>query len=69
MRQGKFTTKERAYLMTLPAVESVTQERIFYSERFKAECMRRYHAGESPTKIFNDAGLNSSLIGYKRIER
>ena len=26
MRQGKFTTKERAYLMTLPAVESVTQE-------------------------------------------
>ena len=31
--------------------------------------MRRYHEGESPTKIFNDAGLYSSLIGYKRIER
>lgn len=69
MKQGKFTTKERAYLMSLPAVESVTFERIFYAEKFKAECMRRYHAGESPTKIFNDAGLYSSLIGYKRIER
>lgn len=69
MKQGKFTAKERAYLMSLPAVESVTPERIFYAERFKAECMRRYHEGESPTKIFNDAGLYSSLIGYKRIER
>ena len=69
MKQGKFTAKERAYLMSLPAVESVTSERIFYAERFKTECMRRYHEGESPTKIFNDAGLYSSLIGYKRIER
>ena len=69
MKHGKFTTRERAYLMSLPAVESVTPERIFYAERFKAECMRRYHEGESPTKIFNDAGLYSSLIGYKRIER
>ena len=65
MKQGKFTAKERAYLMSLPAVESVTSERIFYAERFKTECMRRYHEGESPTKIFNDAGLYSSLIGRR----
>ncbi len=69
MRQGKFTAKERAYLMSLPAVETVTQGRIFYAEEFKVDCMRRYHAGDSPVMIFGEAGLYSSLIGYKRIER
>lgn len=69
MRNGKFTAKERAYLLTLPAVESVTQGRIFYTEEFKADCMRRYHDGESPSRIFAEAGLYSNLIGSKRIER
>lgn len=69
MRQGKFTAKERAYLLSLPAVESITQERIFYAEEFKIDCMRRYHEGDSPATIFGEAGLYSSLIGYKRIER
>lgn len=69
MRKGKFTAKERAYLLTLPAVESVTQGRIFYTEEFKADCMRRYHEGDSPARIFAEAGLYSDLIGYKRIER
>lgn len=69
MRKGKFTAKERAYLLTLPAVESVTQGRIFYTEEFKADCMRRYHEGDSPGRIFAEAGLYSDLIGYKRIER
>lgn len=69
MKRSKFTAKERAYLLSLPAVESVTKERIFYSKDFRKECMRRYNRGESPTRIFNEAGLYSSLIGYKRIER
>lgn len=69
MRKGKFTAKERAYLLTLPAVESVTQGRIFYTEEFKADCMRRYHEGDSPARIFAEAGLYSDLIGNKRIER
>lgn len=69
MRKGKFTAKERAYLLTLPAVESVTQGRIFYTEEFKADCMRRYHEGDSPARIFAEAGLYIDLIGYKRIER
>ena len=69
MKHGKFTAKERAYLMSLPAVESITQERIFYAQEFKIDCMRRYHEGDSPATIFSEAGLYSSLIGYKRIER
>ena len=32
-------------------------------------CTIRYLAGESPTKIFREAGLPPELVGYKRIER
>lgn len=64
-----FSAREIRYLQSLPAVESVTQNRIRYTERFKRDCMRRYSEGESPAKIFRSAGLDSSLIGYKRIER
>lgn len=64
-----FSAREIRYLQSLPAVESVTQNRIRYTERFKRDCMRRYREGESPARIFRSAGLDSSLIGYKRIER
>ncbi|KFI99116.1 HTH domain-containing protein [Bifidobacterium stellenboschense] len=69
MGTGTFTNEEIAYLRSLPAVARVSNGRIRYSEAFRRECMRRYHAGESPVRIFRDAGLDASLIGYKRIER
>ena len=69
MVDGKFTAKERAYLASLPAVESVSASRIRYSDRFRVEAMCRYNAGESPSAIFREAGLDPKLIGYKRVER
>ena len=66
---GMFSPEEVAYLKTLPAVAEATARRITYSEAFKQSCMRRYHAGESPVKLFREAGLDPALIGYKRIER
>lgn len=69
MRDGKFTIKERAYLVSLPAVKSVSASCIRYSDQFRVEVMRRYRAGESPSDIFREAGLDPKLIGYKRIER
>ena len=69
MRKGKFTARERSYLLSLPAVETVREGRIFYSDEFKRECMRRYHEGDRPVVIFQDAGLYPELIGGKRIER
>lgn len=69
MVDGKFTAKERAYLASLPAVESVSTSRIRYSDRFRVEAMCRYNAGESPSAIFREAGLDPKLIGYKRVER
>lgn len=69
MSESSFTDEEVRYLLSLPAVESVHRGRIRYSTLFKRECMRRYLAGDSPSAIFSEAGMPSSLIGYKRIER
>lgn len=66
---GSFSAREVAFLQSLPAVERVSQKRIEYADDFKHYVMRRYMAGDSPVAIFRACGLDSSLIGYKRIER
>ncbi|KAA8827869.1 hypothetical protein [Bifidobacterium tissieri] len=64
-----FTTEERQYLNSLPAVYHVGAERILYTDEFKYACITRYLNGESPTAIFREAGLNPELVGRKRIDR
>ena len=66
---GSFSVDELQMLRDLPAVANVSKDRITYSNAFKQVCVIRYLAGESPTKIFREAGLPPELIGYKRIER
>ncbi|WP_291532983.1 HTH domain-containing protein [Bifidobacterium sp. UBA6881] len=66
---GSFSDEEIQLLRQLPAVANVTKDRITYSDAFKQVCTIRYLAGESPTKIFREAGLPPDLVGYKRIER
>ena len=66
---GLLSSEEIQLLRRLPAVSNVTHTRITYSDVFKQVCTIRYLAGESPTKIFREAGLPPDLIGYKRIER
>lgn len=67
--EREFTRKERAYLMSLPAVLSISGRRIYYAPEFRDDCLRRYEHGESPVAMFREAGLDPKLIGYKRIER
>ena len=65
-----FTARERAYLSSLDAVESVDgSSRVHYADWFRDECMRRYRAGEKPAALFREAGLDPKLIGHKRVER
>ena len=68
-RRGVFSIREVEYLESLPAVDRVRSGRIIYNDAFKRDCIRRYRNGESPAEIFRSAGLDSALIGYKRIER
>ena len=60
---GAFTDEEIQLLRGLPAVANVTRDRITYSDTFKQVCTIRYLAGESPTKIFREAGLPPELVG------
>lgn len=69
MKDGKFTPEERKHLLTLNAVAEVRARSIVYTPEFKKECMGKYHQGGKPGEIFSEAGLPSTLIGYKRIER
>ena len=65
-----FTDWERSYLLSLAAVDEVdARSRIHYADWFRVECIRRYRAGEKPTALFREAGLDPKLVGYKRIER
>ena len=69
MIDGKFTPEEKQYLASLPAVDYVTDTKIFYNNAFQISCIARYYTGEKPQNIFESAGLYTSMIGYKRVER
>ncbi|MBT1169581.1 transposase [Bifidobacterium sp. SO4] len=64
-----FTPEQIRYLESLPAVESATPTRVYYTNEFRADCLRQYALGRRPVSIFRDAGLDPRLVGYKRIER
>ena len=66
---GAFSPEEIKYLKSLPAVAEATSKRITYTDDFKRYCVTRYNKGASPVRLFREAGLDSALIGYKRIER
>lgn len=64
-----FSDAEMALLSGLDAVAWVTRTRITYTDSFKREAIERYRRGESPVRIFREAGLDPRIIGNKRIER
>ncbi|KFI53732.1 HTH domain-containing protein [Bifidobacterium biavatii] len=68
-RRLRFTDEQRAYLESLPAVVSVSGNRIVFHQWFREDFLRRVDAGEGPVAIFRAAGLDPSIVGYKRIER
>ena len=64
-----FSDAEMALLSGLDAVAWVTRTRITYTDSFKRDAVTRYRQGESPVRIFREAGLDPRIIGNKRIER
>ena len=71
-----FSDAEMALLSGLDAVAWVTRTRITYKDSFKRDAVTRYRQGESPVRIFREAGLDPRIIGNeilpdgnKRIER
>lgn len=67
--KASFSSAQIKRLIKLRAVVKVSPSRIRYAEWFKRECVMRADAGESPTYLFREAGLEPEFIGEKRIER
>lgn len=69
MSARQFSADEIAALEQNPNVAAVFPDRILYSSRFKQRAITAYYAGHSPKAIFEEAGFDPALLGYKRIER
>ena len=63
------TEKDVDALLKNPYVESVTENRITYTDEFKRKFIDEYREGKGPRQIFKDAGFDVNALGYKRIER
>ena len=57
-----FSDAEMALLSGLDAVAWVTRTRITYTDSFKREAIERYRRGESPVRIFREAGLDPRIM-------
>lgn len=69
MAKRNFTAKELEQLNKNPYVVYAEENRIVYSNKFKALFVREYQLGKTPSQIFSEAGFDPSVLGAKRIER
>lgn len=71
MGKGKLTAEDLEILSKNQCIEKIVGDgtRIVWKESFKQHFVDEYIAGKPPIEIFNEAGLTSQLLGYKRIER
>ncbi|KFJ05104.1 hypothetical protein [Bifidobacterium tsurumiense] len=70
----RLDTERMRLIAASPAVSEVTRcsrgnFRLCYEPDFLVHLLACLDAGDGPAKVFRYAGLPSSLIGYKRIER
>ena len=66
---ASFTDEQMRLLKGNDAISEVSRTRIYYREWFQMQVVMKNRLGMGPTRIFTEAGLPPSLVGYKRIER
>ena len=66
---ASFTDEQMRLLKRNDAISEVSRTRIYYREWFQIQAIMKNRLGMGPTRIFTEAGLPPSLVGYKRIER
>ena len=66
---ASFTDEQMRLLKGNDAISEVSRTRIYYREWFQIQVVMKNRLGMGPTRIFTEAGLPPSLVGYKRIER
>lgn len=60
-----FTQEQRDSLLKNPYITKVTEKSITYAESFKIHAVNEYATGKTPVQIFNEAGIDSKIIGIK----
>lgn len=66
---ASFTDEQMRLLKGNDAISEVSRTRIYYREWFQMQVVMKNRLGMGPTRIFTEAGLPPSLVGYKCIER
>ena len=67
MQIKEFTEEEQEILRSNPYVVGVTSRYVYFSAEFKKEFHRLYIAGNKPTKIVRELGIDPDIIGPNRI--
>ena len=66
----RFTEEQMRAFSENPYVRKVTETTVSFTDDFKALFIKEYYEEHKrPTNIFRDAGFDTALLGYKRIER
>lgn len=61
---AKLSEADKKRLLLNPFVEKVTDSQVSFTPEFKIKAVEENLEGKSPIKIFNDAGLDTSLFLY-----
>lgn len=64
-----FNESDINILLQNPNVLRLSTKSITYTDEFKAFFIKEYLLCNSPTRIFEKAGFDKNMLGYKRIER
>lgn len=63
-----FTDEQVKQLRNNPYVKNVSNKAITYEEGFKEYFIREYENGKNPSLIFKEAGFDTNVLGYRRID-
>ena len=68
MSKNTFTEQEILELSKNKYIKNVTSKGITYSNEFKLQFIAEYETGKTSRRIFEDAGFDVNIIGFKRID-
>lgn len=62
----KFTQKEKELLEQNPNIQAVLPNQVLYTKEFKEKAIAEYELGKSANQIFQEAGLDTSILSKKQ---
>lgn len=63
MRKQKFTFEEMQILQSNKNIKKITVSSVIYSDSFKKEAIELYNQGFTAVQIFENAGIDTNIIG------